>query len=125
MEKMHAAVVTSFGSPPHYQQFDVPKPTTEHEILVDVLAVGLHPRTRSGAAETHYTSTGARQTSISPSCLHSLTKWTLAPSALSPGLYPWQMSRRSGSAQTCQANERCSYRRAQRERWQACHSGWN
>jgi NADPH:quinone reductase-like Zn-dependent oxidoreductase len=58
VEQMHAAVVTSFGAPPHYQQFDVPQPTTEHEILVDVLAVGLHPRTRSGAAGAHYTSTG-------------------------------------------------------------------
>ena len=30
----------------------------EDEILVDVLAAGLHPRVRSGAAGTHYTSTG-------------------------------------------------------------------
>jgi NADPH:quinone reductase-like Zn-dependent oxidoreductase len=58
MEQMNAAVVTSFGEPPHYQQFDVPRPATDDEILVDVLAVGLHPRTRTGAAGTHYTSTG-------------------------------------------------------------------
>jgi NADPH:quinone reductase-like Zn-dependent oxidoreductase len=58
MEKMNAAVVTSFGEPPHYQQFEVPQPTTAREVLVDVLAVGLHPRTRSGAAGAHYTSTG-------------------------------------------------------------------
>jgi NADPH:quinone reductase-like Zn-dependent oxidoreductase len=59
MTKMNAAVVTSFGEPPHYQEFDIPEPTTGDEVLVDVLAVGLHPRVRSGAAGAHYTSTGA------------------------------------------------------------------
>jgi NADPH:quinone reductase-like Zn-dependent oxidoreductase len=58
MPTMNAAVVTSFDEPPHYQQFAVPTPTDEDESVVDVLAVGLHPRTRSGAAGTHYTSTG-------------------------------------------------------------------
>ncbi len=58
MVKMNAAVVTSFDEPPHYQEFDVPQPTTDDEVLVDVLAVGLHPRTRTGAAGAHYTSTG-------------------------------------------------------------------
>ena len=58
MAKMNAAVVTSFGEPPHYQQFDVPQPTAGDEMLVDVLAVGLHPRVRTGAAGAHYTSTG-------------------------------------------------------------------
>jgi NADPH:quinone reductase-like Zn-dependent oxidoreductase len=58
MGKMNAAVVTSFGEPPHYQQFEVPQPAGGDEILVDVLAVGLHPRTRTGAAGAHYTSTG-------------------------------------------------------------------
>jgi NADPH:quinone reductase-like Zn-dependent oxidoreductase len=58
MAKMNAAVVTTFGEPPHYQQFEVPRPTGDDEILVDVLAVGLHPRTRTGAAGAHYTSTG-------------------------------------------------------------------
>jgi NADPH:quinone reductase-like Zn-dependent oxidoreductase len=58
MKKMHAAVVTSFDEPPHYQRFDVPQPATGDEMLVDVLAVGLHPRVRSGAAGAHYTSTG-------------------------------------------------------------------
>jgi NADPH:quinone reductase-like Zn-dependent oxidoreductase len=56
MTKMNAAVVTSFNRPPRYQQFDVPQPRSEHDILVDVLAVGLHPRTRTGAAGAHYTS---------------------------------------------------------------------
>ena len=48
--KMNAAVVTSFDEPPHYQSFDTPLPQGEHEVLADVLAVGLHPRVRSGAA---------------------------------------------------------------------------
>jgi NADPH:quinone reductase-like Zn-dependent oxidoreductase len=54
---MHAAVVTSFDAPPRYQEFPTPVPTDEDEILVDVLAVGLHPRVRSQAAGSHYTST--------------------------------------------------------------------
>jgi NADPH:quinone reductase-like Zn-dependent oxidoreductase len=58
MTKMHAAVVTSFDEPPRYRQFDTPQPTDDDETLVDVLAVGLHPRVRSGAAGSHYTSTG-------------------------------------------------------------------
>jgi NADPH:quinone reductase-like Zn-dependent oxidoreductase len=59
MDKMNAAVVTSFSEPPHYLPFDVPEPRTGDEMLVDVLAAGLHPRVRSGAAGVHYTSTGA------------------------------------------------------------------
>jgi NADPH:quinone reductase-like Zn-dependent oxidoreductase len=55
---MNAAVVTSFDEPPHYQQIEVPDPTNTDEIVVDVLAIGLHPRVRSGAAGAHYTSTG-------------------------------------------------------------------
>jgi NADPH:quinone reductase-like Zn-dependent oxidoreductase len=55
---MNAAVVTSFSDPPRYQQFDVPRTTSDHHALVDVLAVGLHPRVRTGAAGAHYTSTG-------------------------------------------------------------------
>ena len=58
MARMNAAVVTSFAEPPHYQQFEVPRPSGADEALVDVLAVGLHPRVRSGAAGAHYTSTG-------------------------------------------------------------------
>ncbi|HXN63101.1 MAG TPA: zinc-binding alcohol dehydrogenase family protein [Acidimicrobiales bacterium] len=59
METMHAAVVTSFDEPPHYRSFEVPRPTSGDELLVDVLAVGLHPRVRTGAAGLHYTSTGS------------------------------------------------------------------
>jgi NADPH:quinone reductase-like Zn-dependent oxidoreductase len=56
--KMNAAVVTSFAEPPRYQAFDTPLPEGGHEVLADVLAVGLHPRVRSGASGAHYTSTG-------------------------------------------------------------------
>ena len=59
MTMMNAAVVTSFDEPPHYQQFEVPQPTGDDEMLVDVLAVGLHPRVRTGAAGAHYTSTAS------------------------------------------------------------------
>jgi NADPH:quinone reductase-like Zn-dependent oxidoreductase len=54
---MHAAMVTEFGAPPHYAEVEEPTPD-DGELLVDVLAAGLHPRVRSGAAGTHYTSTG-------------------------------------------------------------------
>jgi hypothetical protein len=57
MTSMNAAVVTSFAEPPHYQPFEVPVPSGD-EVLADVLAVGLHPRVRSGAAGHHYTSSG-------------------------------------------------------------------
>ena len=54
---MNAAVVTAFAEPPRYQPFAVPM-ARDGEILVDVLAAGLHPRVRSGAAGQHYTSSG-------------------------------------------------------------------
>ncbi len=54
---MHAAVVTSFDAPPRYLEFPTPVPKGEDEILVDVLAAGLHPRVRSQANGSHYTST--------------------------------------------------------------------
>ncbi len=57
MTMMNAAVVTSFAEPPHYQPFAMPAPAGD-EVLADVLAVGLHPRVRSGAAGSHYTSRG-------------------------------------------------------------------
>lgn len=55
---MHAAVVTAFDVPPRYQEFPTPVPRGEDEMLVDVLAAGLHPRVRSQASGSHYTSTG-------------------------------------------------------------------
>jgi NADPH:quinone reductase-like Zn-dependent oxidoreductase len=57
MEQMNAAVVTRFGQPPLYQPFGRPAPS-DGEVLADVLAAGLHPRVRSGAAGNHYTSSG-------------------------------------------------------------------
>jgi NADPH:quinone reductase-like Zn-dependent oxidoreductase len=56
--EIQAAVVRSFDEPPHYEPFDLPAPTDEDQAVVDVLAVGLHPRVRSGASGQHYTSTG-------------------------------------------------------------------
>jgi NADPH:quinone reductase-like Zn-dependent oxidoreductase len=55
---MHAAVVRSFDHPPRYETYATPKPAGPDEVLVDVLAVGLHPRVRTGASGRHYTSTG-------------------------------------------------------------------
>ncbi|MEU4240123.1 zinc-binding alcohol dehydrogenase family protein [Actinoplanes sp. NPDC026619] len=55
--KMNAAVVTSFDEPPHYLPFETPEVKDGQE-LIDVLAVGLHPRVRTGAAGRHYTSSG-------------------------------------------------------------------
>jgi NADPH:quinone reductase-like Zn-dependent oxidoreductase len=54
---MKAAVVTRFDQPPRYQEFAVPQPEGPHQLLVDVLASGLHPRVRSQADGSHYTST--------------------------------------------------------------------
>jgi NADPH:quinone reductase-like Zn-dependent oxidoreductase len=54
---MKAAVVSSFGSPPRYQDFPDPVPGGDGEMVVDVLAAGLHPRVRSQANGSHYTST--------------------------------------------------------------------
>ncbi len=54
---MYAAVVTSFDTAPRYEEFPTPVPAGDDELLVDVLAAGLHPRVRSQASGTHYTST--------------------------------------------------------------------
>ncbi|WP_282936045.1 zinc-binding alcohol dehydrogenase family protein [Paenibacillus sp. RC67] len=53
---MYAAVVRSFNTAPSYEIFDTPQPSGKNEILVDVLAAGLHPRVRSQANGSHYTS---------------------------------------------------------------------
>ncbi len=58
MGMMQAAVVTSFDEPPHFQPFETPSPRDEDQALIEVLAVGLHPRVRSDAAGRHYTSSG-------------------------------------------------------------------
>jgi NADPH:quinone reductase-like Zn-dependent oxidoreductase len=51
---MKAAVVRSFDRSPRYEDFDLPAPSGEDEIVVKVLAAGLHPRVRSSASGTHY-----------------------------------------------------------------------
>ncbi len=55
---MHAAVVSSFDRPPRYEQFPAPTPSGNDDVLLTVLAAGLHPRVRSQANGSHYTSTG-------------------------------------------------------------------
>jgi NADPH:quinone reductase-like Zn-dependent oxidoreductase len=55
---MHAAVVYQFDRPPRYEEFALPSPTGEHEETVRVLASALHPRVRSQANGSHYTSEG-------------------------------------------------------------------
>jgi NADPH:quinone reductase-like Zn-dependent oxidoreductase len=53
---MRAAVVTSFDTPPSFQSFPTPTPQAPEEVLIDVIAAGLHPRVRSQADGSHYTS---------------------------------------------------------------------
>jgi NADPH:quinone reductase-like Zn-dependent oxidoreductase len=55
---MHAAVVNAFDTPPTYQEIPTPTTQTDDEVLIDVFAAGLHPRMRSQAAGSHYTSSG-------------------------------------------------------------------
>lgn len=53
---MHAAVVRQFDHPPRYESYASPAASDHHEEVVDVLASGLHPRVRSQANGSHYTS---------------------------------------------------------------------
>jgi NADPH:quinone reductase-like Zn-dependent oxidoreductase len=55
---MKAAVVTSFDAAPRFQEFPAPGAPGAGEMILDVLAAGLHPRVRSQASGSHYTSTG-------------------------------------------------------------------
>src|SRR5271154_1486179 len=55
---MHAAVVTAFDTPPTYREFPTPTPQSPDEVLIDVIASGLHPRVRSQADGSRYTSSG-------------------------------------------------------------------
>lgn len=59
---MRAAVVTSFDAPPAYGEWPDPVAAGEarhgDELVVDVVAAALHPRVRSQADGSHYTSTG-------------------------------------------------------------------
>jgi len=54
---MYAAVVRSFDSAPRYEQFPAPAANGGDDMVVDVAAAGLHPRVRSQANGSHYTST--------------------------------------------------------------------
>lgn len=53
---MKAALVTTFDTPPRYQETADPVPA-DGQVVVDVVAAGLHPRVRSQSAGSHYTST--------------------------------------------------------------------
>ena len=116
MPKMNAAVVRSFDQPPHYQQSEVPQPTASQQPLVDVLAVGLHPRVRSAAAGVHYTS-NAGTIAIRVAKVLGTGVWGKpAPQAIMLARSrSWQTrnrcrtSRRSGPAQIDQANAPCSF----------------
>ena len=55
---MKAAVVSSFDTAPRYEEFPAPIPAGDDDMVVDVIAAGLHPRVRSQADGSHYTSTG-------------------------------------------------------------------
>jgi NADPH:quinone reductase-like Zn-dependent oxidoreductase len=55
---MKAAVVSSFGTAPRYEEFPAPILAGDDEMVIDVIAAGLHPRVRSQADGSHYTSTG-------------------------------------------------------------------
>lgn len=54
---MNAAVVHAFDAPPRYTSFAEPV-AVEGEILVDVIAAGLHPIVKALASGSHYGSTG-------------------------------------------------------------------
>jgi len=55
---MRAAVVSSFSRPPRCEEVPDPAPTDDDQMVVEVIAAGLHPRVRSQADGSHYTSTG-------------------------------------------------------------------
>jgi NADPH:quinone reductase-like Zn-dependent oxidoreductase len=55
---MKAAVVSAFDSPPRFEDFPDPVAPQRDELVVDVVAAALHPRVRSQASGSHYTSTG-------------------------------------------------------------------
>ena len=55
---MKAAVVRSFDHPPRYEDYPDPVALQLGEVVVEVVAAGLHPRVRSQAGGFHYTSTG-------------------------------------------------------------------
>jgi NADPH:quinone reductase-like Zn-dependent oxidoreductase len=56
---MRAAVVSSLDVPPRCASHPEPEPRPPDELVVDVVGAGLHPRVRSQANGTHYTTTPA------------------------------------------------------------------
>jgi NADPH:quinone reductase-like Zn-dependent oxidoreductase len=50
--------VRAFDQPPHYEDFPDPVAANDDELVVEVVAAALHPRVRSQANGSHYTSTG-------------------------------------------------------------------
>lgn len=55
---MKAAVISSLGQPPRYGDFADPTPKGSGEMLVEVLAAGLHHVTRGQASGAHYSGNG-------------------------------------------------------------------
>src|SRR5271166_5629579 len=55
---MKAAVVSAFDEPPHYQDFPDPVAANDDKLVEELAAAALHPRVRSQAGGSHYTSTG-------------------------------------------------------------------
>ncbi|GGP68329.1 quinone oxidoreductase family protein [Saccharothrix coeruleofusca] len=55
---MHAAIVTSFDTPPHYGEHPDPVVGGEGEMVVEVLAAGLHRLVKARATGQHYSSNG-------------------------------------------------------------------
>jgi NADPH:quinone reductase-like Zn-dependent oxidoreductase len=55
---VHAAVVTAFDAPPIYREHPEPVAGGENEMVVEVLAAGLHHLVRGKASGRHYSSTG-------------------------------------------------------------------
>lgn len=55
---MRAAVLTSFEAPPRYGEHPDPVARGEGEMVVEVLAAGLHPLVRARANGTHYSGSG-------------------------------------------------------------------
>jgi len=58
MTNIHAALIESLDEPPRLRSIPTPHAHTGHD-LVDVLAVGIHPATRSIASGGHYASSAA------------------------------------------------------------------
>ncbi|MFG3136408.1 zinc-binding dehydrogenase [Streptomyces sp. NPDC048211] len=55
---MHAAVITAYDASPVYGEHPDPVARGEHDLVVDVLAAGLHHLTRSKADGSHYSASG-------------------------------------------------------------------